>query len=167
MTRAVHPRPDDLLTFRDAEADAAQRRRIDEHLAVCETCRAQEALLVDVAVALADWPEEEPPADGLERLLAHTRRAAPAATRRNEWLRPVLASLAGVVLGGAVIWSMGAHLLELPFAEPLAPFGPMKAVSGFGLGAVVFFGIGSLVTLALAPMLILESQPRGRRLATW
>jgi hypothetical protein len=41
----------------------------------------------------------------------------------------------------------------------------MKAVSGFGLGAVVFFGIGSLVTLALAPVLILESRPRERWLA--
>jgi hypothetical protein len=122
-------------------------------------------LLEDTVAALADWPEAEPPADGFEHVLARIRSDSPATVRRNEWLRPVLASLAGVVVGGAVIGVTGARLLALPFVEQLALFGPVKAVSGFGLGAIVFFGIGSLVALALAPMLILESQPRERWLA--
>jgi anti-sigma factor RsiW len=165
MTPAAHPHPDELLAFRDTEAGAGGRRRIEEHLAACEACRAQVALLEDVAVALSDWLEEEPPTDGLERLLARIHSATPVTARRNEWLPPVAASLAGVVVGGAVIGLTGAQLLALPFVEQLALFGPARAVSGFGLGAVVFFGIGSLVTLALAPMLILESQPRERWLA--
>jgi anti-sigma factor RsiW len=160
-----HPHPDELLTFRDAEADAAARRRIEEHLVACDACRAHVALLEDMVISLADWPEDEPPADGLDRLLGRIRSAAPAPARRNEWLGPVLASLTGVALGGAVISATGARLLELSFVGQPALLGPMKAVSGFGLGAVVFFGIGSLVTLALAPVLILESRPRERWLA--
>jgi anti-sigma factor RsiW len=165
MGRDAHPHPNELLTFRDAETGAAERRSIEEHLAGCEACRAHVTLLEDTAIALADWPEEEPPANGFQRLLARLGSAATAPARRNEWLGPVLASLAGVVLGGVVIGVTGARLLALPFVEQLALFGPVKAVSGFGLGAIVFFGIGSLVALALAPMLILESQPRERWLA--
>ena len=44
--------------------------------------------------------------------------------------------------------------------------GPAEGLSSLGLGALAFFGIGSFVTLALAPVLIIETQARVRRLAT-
>jgi anti-sigma factor RsiW len=164
MTQAAHPHPNELLACALAEAGDNERRRIEEHVRACEACRAYVTLIEDTTSALADWPEEEPPADGLDRVLARVRSARPAGAWRDEWLRPVLASLAGVVLGSLVIYAAGAQILALPSVAQAPLFGPVKAFSGFGLAALVFFGIGSWVTLALAPMLILESQSRERRL---
>jgi len=164
-TAAVHPHPNDLLAFQGGEASGAEQRRIEEHVSACGECRAYVTLLEETASSLDDWPEEDPPAGGLERVMAKVRSAQPAHPRRSDWLWPVLASLLGVMAGSLVIYATGAQLLRLPAVVQSPLLAPVAAFSGFGLAALVFFGIGSVVTLALAPMLLLEMQSRERPLA--
>jgi len=168
MTRAAHPEPaahperNALLSVQLGEAEEAECHTVEAHLGGCVECRAYVSLLADTVTALDVWADEAPPADGLERVLAVVGRAQPVTPlvpQSEEWLRPVLLSLAGVLAGGLLIYAVGTQL-ALPFAAQPALFGPMRALSAFGLAALVFFGAGSLVTLALAPMLILELQSR-------
>lgn len=152
MTAIPHPHPNELLAFVLAEEGEAGRRGVEEHLTACAGCRAEVGRLTETLSTLEAWPEEEPPAGGLARVLTTVHDAAPLTPRRDDWLWPVVASLVGVVSGSLVIYAAGMLL----FARP--------SFSGFSLAALVFFGIGSLVTLALAPMLLLELQARPQRL---
>ncbi len=121
------------------------------------------SLPADAAAVLGEWPDQEPPADGLERVLTAIAEVRPARPRSEEWLRPVLLSLGGVVAGCLLIYATGARLAQ---SSPPLPVGALGALSGFGLGALVFFGVGSLVTLALAPALLLELQSQRQRART-
>jgi hypothetical protein len=133
----THPTPAELLELHFGEAVPARRSQLLAHRRSCAACR---ALLDDVAWAerlLAGLPDEEPPADGLERVLARLAPApAPAPRRAAPW-RAALPSGAAIA-GGAIAVALGG-----------------------GTAALAFFAAGSLVTLSLAPALILESQRRG------
>ena len=95
-------------------------------------------LLDDVAwaeSALQALPDT-PPADGLERVLARIDSLRPARERRDRRLRTVLPSALALLTGGVAVHQGGAAAL------------------------LVFLAVGSILTLALAPVLILESQRR-------
>ena len=70
----MHPRLDELLAFRDGEAD----HEVAEHLAGCASCRATVAQLSEVQQQLKDLPVQHPEHTVLPSLLeaaAHRQRA--------------------------------------------------------------------------------------------
>jgi len=133
-----HPTPGELLEhhFDDDALAAADRDALAGHLGACAACRAILAEVAWVEQLLGAEPEETPPADGLERVLARVEAVRPARERRLRWLCAAGPSAAGLLAGTLAV-----------------------QVGGL-VAAIVFFGIGSLVTLALAPVLILEAQGR-------
>lgn len=161
---AEHPTPADLLDLHFGEAEGARRARIASHVKECPGCYETLADLEWVESSLAAVPEEEPPANGLERVMERVARERRAAPRPNGWLIPMAASLAGVAAGAAAIYAAGARILASVPASPTPLLEPARVVSGFGLAALVFFGIGSFVTLALAPVLMMELQSHKRAL---
>jgi hypothetical protein len=163
--RPDHPSPTDLLDLHFGEAEGRRRARIASHAEECPRCRETLSDLEWVESSLAALPEKEPPAGGLERVLGRVAGERPAAARPNGWMIPVAASLAGVGAGVGIIYAAGARLLTLPMVAEMQLLEPVKALSSFGLAALIFFGIGSFVTLALAPVLMIESQPHPRALA--
>jgi hypothetical protein len=131
-----HPTAGDLFELHFGEAEGGRRDAFAAHVTHCAACRALLADVEWVEAALDAEEEPAPPADGLERVLARIATAGPAARHRAGWLRATLPSAAGLVAGAAAVHAWG----------PPAAF--------------AFFAVGSAVTLALAPMLILESQGR-------
>ena len=132
----THPTPAELLELHFGESGPARASRLAAHARRCPACH---ALLADVAWAeslLSAVPAEEPPADGLDRVLARISNAAPAASPTPAW-RAALPSAAALGAGG------------------------LAAALGGVTAALVFLAAGSLVTLSLAPALILDSQRRG------
>ncbi len=98
--------------------------------------------------------------DGFERVLesiGSSRPAMPAAALTV----PLLGGLAAVAAGGFAIYTAAQRLAATPFVATLPLEAPIKLVTGLGVASLAFFAIGSLVTLALAPILILEAQKRG------
>ncbi len=165
MAVITHPDQDRLLSLQLGELDDPERGRIETHLRACESCRDDLTLLAETVALLGRGPEEDPPADGLERVLTAIGQARSTTPSGNEWLRPALASLAGVATGGFVIYAAGTWLAALPSLAQLPLLEPFRVLSGYGLAAFVFFGVGSFVTLALAPMLLLDRRAQGRSLA--
>jgi hypothetical protein len=131
-----HPTAGELLELHFGEMDGARRDSLAAHARGCAACRALLADLSWAERALEEAGEPSPPADGLERVLARIAAMRPVRRRRTEGLRAAVPSAAGL-LAGALVLQHG------------------------GIGAALaFFAVGSLVTLALAPMLILELQGR-------
>jgi anti-sigma factor RsiW len=131
-----HPAPGELVELHFGELPADRRDATAAHLRDCAACR---ALLADVAwaeEALLAGPDVAPPADGLERVLSRIEAVRPARERREHWLRTVAPCAAALVAGSVAVHQGGV------------------------VAALAFFALGSIVTLALAPVLILESQRR-------
>jgi hypothetical protein len=134
-----HPMPGELLELHFEEIDEGRRETVLAHVRSCADCR---ALLADVEWAeraLAAGPLEEPPPEGLERVLARIEEVRPARRRAaHHGIRAGLPSAAALIAGALAVHQGG---LAAAFA---------------------FFALGSLLTLSLAPVLILESQRRSR-----
>ena len=131
-----HPSAGELLEFHFGEKDAHRSDALGEHVRGCTPCR---GVLADVEGAermLGAGPDASPPTDGLARVLARIETVRPAREQRAHWLRAAAPS-AAAALAGALAVHQG----------------------GFG-AALAFFGVGAILTLAIAPVLILESQRR-------
>jgi anti-sigma factor RsiW len=131
-----HVAPGDLLELHFGELPPERAQAASAHLAGCAACR---AVLADVALverALGRLPAADPPPDGLGRVLSRIEAIRPAREKREHWIRTV-GPCAAALLAGAVALQQG---------------GP------FALLAVL--AVGSILTLAMAPVLILESQRR-------
>jgi hypothetical protein len=131
-----HPAPGELLELHFGELVGERRDTVAAHLPGCAACR---TLVADVAwaeSALLGGPEAVPPVDGLERVLARIEAVRPAHARRQHWIRTAAPCAAAVLAGGVAVQQGGAVAL------------------------LAFLAVGSILTLAMAPVLILESQRR-------
>ena len=155
-----HPSPDALLELHFDEAPGLERQALNAHVAQCSACAALLGELRGVEHALAAGPDDAPPRDGLQRVLARVAQADPARARRAEWVRAAATSAAALLAAG---WAVRAG------AERLLAFGVVPAsLAGSAAGDLVVLalaaagvlGLGALFTLVLAPVLILESQGR-------
>ncbi|HUL78113.1 MAG TPA: hypothetical protein VL691_12690 [Vicinamibacteria bacterium] len=131
-----HPTAGELLELHFGEVGGARRDALATHLRDCAACRAVVDDVEWAERALAEWPPDTPPADGLERVRARIDAVGPIRERRTHWLRTAVPCAAAVLAGGVV-----AH-------------------QGGVVAALAFFAVGSILTLAIAPVLILESQGR-------
>jgi hypothetical protein len=131
-----HPATGELLELHFGELDEVRAVALQAHTRDCALCASALAELRWVEETLAQVPGEAPPADGLERVLARIETVRPARERRSSGLRTFLPCAAALLAGSLAVQQGGA------------------------LAALAFFALGSIVTLALAPVLILESQRR-------
>ncbi|HVR69918.1 MAG TPA: hypothetical protein VMT87_03660 [Vicinamibacteria bacterium] len=155
-----HPSPGALLELHFEECAGAERDAVAAHIRACPPCAAPLEEIRRLEQALAVGPDDGPPADGLERVLARVAAARAARTRPADWARAVLPGAAALLAGS---WAIRAG------AERLSAIGLVRDsfagllsgdLLGLALAALGVLGAGALVTLALAPVLILESHGR-------
>lgn len=156
----THPSPGALLELYFGEAPTGEREALEAHARECAACGAYARELSDIERALASGPDDAPPRDGLERVLARVAAVRPARERRAEWALAVIPSAAALVAGAWAIRA-GAERLTTLGLVPGASLGPLSGeLLGLSLAAFGLVVVGALVTLALAPVLILESNGR-------
>jgi len=131
-----HPSPGEILSLHFGELSERDRLLCAAHAAACPECGAALRDLHALDRALAPGLGDAPPADGLDKVLARVEGLRPARRRRELGLRALLPGLLGAAASTAAVHQGGV------------------------LGFVALFAAGALVTLALAPILILESQRR-------
>lgn len=131
-----HPGAGELLELHFGELHEAGRKAAEAHVRECAACAGFLAELRSVDAALAAGPDDAPPADGLTRVLARIEAVRPARERRAHWVGAALPSALALLAGSVAVHQGGL------------------------VAALVFFALGSIVTLAIAPVLILESQRR-------
>jgi len=131
-----HPTAGEIVEMHFGELPGARRAACEAHVRDCAPCRARLADVEWAERALLAGPEDAPPADGLPRVLARIEAVRPARERRSHWLRTVVPCAAALFAGFVAVHQGGV------------------------VAALTFFAVGSIVTLAIAPVLILESQRR-------
>ena len=156
----THPPADALLELHFDEAEPAERAPLEAHLRACQGCAGLVAELGRLERGLALGPDDAPPRDGLERVLARVATTRPARRRRADWAMAALPSAAALAAGAWAVRAGGERLSALGLVSGAAS-GPLSAeLIGLSLAALGLVVLGALVTLALAPVLILESHGR-------
>jgi anti-sigma factor RsiW len=156
----THPSRDALLELHFGEAEPGERAPLEAHLGACAACAAYAAELRRLERGLALGPDDAPPADGLERVLLRVAALGPARRRRTDWAMAVLPSAAAMVAGAWAVRAGGERLTALGIVTNAAGGALSPELLGLSLAALGLVVLGALVTLALAPVLILESNGR-------
>ena len=155
-----HPSPDALLELHFEEATAGERAPLEAHLRGCRECAAFVSELRRLERELGPGPDDAPPSDGLERVLARVADVRPARRRRAEWAMAAGPCAAAMLAGVWAIRAAGERLTALGVVSGAA-VGPVSGeLLGLSLAALGLVVLGALITLALAPVLILESNGR-------
>ena len=155
-----HPSEAALLELHFGERAGPDGDALGAHVRECAACGAYLDELRGLEQALAAGEDDAPPADGLQRVLARVAAVPPARARRDEWARAALPGAAALV---AAAWAVraGADRLAVSGAVPAGVAGTLAGdVLVTSLAAAGVFCFGALVTLALAPVLILDSHGR-------
>ena len=160
-----HPSPGELVDLHFGESRGTRGSTVARHASECARCRAALADMEWLEGSLTTLPEEAPPPDGLDRVLARVAAAGPTRDRNARWVVPLAATVAGVGAGAGAIYAAGSWLAGASPAAATPLLESVRAASGIGMAALAFFGIGSFVTLALAPALLMEAQARRRAVA--
>jgi hypothetical protein len=155
-----HPAPDALLELHFDEATPGERAPLEEHLRGCAECSSFVSGLRRLERELAPGPDDAPPRDGLERVLARVAPLRPVRRRSAEWAIAAGPCAAAMLAGAWAIRSGGERLSALQIVSG-ASIGPVSGeLLGLSLAALGLVVLGALITLALAPVLILESHGR-------
>lgn len=153
-----HPSPGALLELHFGEPGPGQDAA-RAHALECGACGDFLADLRHLERALHVGPDDAPPRDGLERVLARVAVVHPARARRAEWARLAAPSSAVLLAAAWAIRAGSERLLALDLVPRSVP-APLAGLAGIGLAAAAVLLVGTLITLALAPVLILESHGR-------
>ena len=161
-----HLSESELLEVHTGEIAPTRRERLESHARTCPRCRDRLEALAWVEAALTDWPAPEPPVDGLARVMDRIGKHQ-AVRPTRDGLRPALATLLGVAVGTLAIAWGGDRLWGLVLAPQLSLGAPWGALVGRGLATLILFGVGSLITLALTPVLLMETAREQATGSTW
>jgi predicted anti-sigma-YlaC factor YlaD len=156
----THPTPGALLELHFGEAAPRERALLTAHLGACEACAAFVREAAAIELSLASGLDEAPPRDGLERVLERVAVVRPLRRRPAEWALAVVPSAAALCAGAWAVRAGGERLTTLGIVSG-AGLGPLSPeLLGLSLAALGLVVVGAVVTLALAPVLILESNGR-------
>ncbi len=157
-----------VATYALDALEPGDERGFEEHLAVCEQCRADLAGLREAAALLAyGAPSVAPPPELKERILTQARserpNVVPLQRRRRSWTAPLaaaaaVAACAAIVLG---IWASTLSTSNDPLESVLSQPGA-KLVSMGSTGGVAVAPSGD-AALALA----LPRAPAGKTYEAW
>ena len=156
----THPSPGALLELHFGELPPHEHEPLTAHVRRCESCAALLREADEIERSLAAGRDEAPPRDGLERVLARVAAVRPQRRRRAEWALALVPSAAALCAGAWAVRAGGERLTTLGVASSVS-LGPLSPeLLGFSLAALGLVVAGAIVTLALAPVLILESNGR-------
>ena len=154
----THPAASALLELQFDEAPPADREALAAHVRQCGSCSAFLADLRRLEQAFEAGPDDAPPPDGLERVLARVAVVQPARARRAEWARAVVPGAAALLAGWWAIRAGAERLAASGAVPPLLAGSVAGDALAWSLSALAVVCAGAFVTLAFAPVLILESR---------
>jgi len=157
-----------LLTLFFHEGNRRQEKEIQRHVNGCNECRDYLLIMAQTHQALGQWNDESPPAGILDSIMANIPETPeiqkkPAAAKPGFSITPVFMIPFAVGLILVVIFFLRDKITVMPFLETLKAGWLGQLLGSFGVTAMLFFLLGICVTLALTPVLIMESRSNKHR----
>jgi predicted anti-sigma-YlaC factor YlaD len=152
-----HPSPAALLELHFEESTGAERAALAEHVRQCPPCATLLEEVLRLERALAAGPDDAPPPDGLQRVLARVARTQPARARQAEWARAAVPGAAALLAGWWAIRTGAERAASLGLVPGSLAGSLSGDLLGLSLSALAVVAFGAVVTLAIAPVLILDA----------
>jgi len=153
-----HPNKNKLLTLFYHEGTKREEKKIRDHVRACESCQQYLETLGQISNALGRWRDEQPSPETLDFIMARIS-IAPLKSARSQ---PIIATKPMVQIAFAIglilslIYLIQYKIEVLPIWQSLEQWWFIEAIGSFGVALILFFCLGTFITLALAPILILE-----------
>lgn len=155
-----HQKHNQCVAFFFNDISEREQHQFQNHLEECDDCQAYVHTLKKTDVALKDWLDEAPRKDTFDRIMA----AIPARTirlpeKRKEavWM-PFMQITLAVMLLASLIYIVHTRLSVSTIWSTLTQISFFKSLGSLGSVALLFFALGSFITLAIYPVLYLESR---------
>ena len=155
----------DVLALYFHEVNAKEEQNLRAHVDQCGECRDYLATLMQTAHALDAWPEEAPPAGTLDAIMAKLPEAPVTSPATQPALAAapfvkIISTILGII---TVLVFLHDKVTRFPFWETLQEWWLVRLFGPMGVTMVLFFLLGGFITLALAPVYIMDSKARKYR----
>ncbi|UCH96608.1 MAG: hypothetical protein JSV88_07095 [Candidatus Aminicenantes bacterium] len=157
-----------LLDLYFHEISSRKEREIRKHVEQCSECRHYLETLKQTHHALDQWQDEAPLANTLDLILERIPGPQPEPVFDKPAITippiaPFLKIVFSILAVLAIIIFLHDKVTLFPFWETLKECWFVKLLGSLGVTTVLVFLLGAFITLALSPILILESQPKKNR----
>ncbi|MGE5315664.1 MAG: anti-sigma factor family protein [Acidobacteriota bacterium] len=148
-----------LLDLYFHEGEEGRLSELSAHAARCPQCRAYLASVKRTMGLLSELGEEEPAERVIGSILAEisVAPAAPAIRKTGADVVPILQIAFGEILIFALIYFIKIQISFTWCWEALEKYGIVRSIGSFGVSVILVLLAGSFITLALAPILLMES----------
>ncbi len=154
-----------LLTLYFHEGTNKEEQEIQNHVDQCSECLEYMLVLEKTDKVLLQWKEEKPLPNTLDLILENIPETLPTQAEEvpGSPIAPLLALFFSIIGIFFIISLVHDKITILPFWDILKDIFPVRVLGSFGVTAILFFLVGIFVTLALTPVLIMETQSKKNR----
>ena len=148
------------LYFHEGEED--RWSELSEHAARCAECRMYLSSIKHTMKLLSALDEEEPAERVLTHILADVAVSPPKPSYRKTGVEvvPVLQIAFGEIFVFGLIYFIKIQLSVTSLWESVARYPMVQAMGNFGFAVVLVLIAGSFITLAMAPILLMDANKK-------
>ncbi|MCU7496140.1 MAG: hypothetical protein HF314_18765 [Ignavibacteria bacterium] len=148
-----------ILDLYFLEGSEDERTEVTEHMKNCESCRKYLESLKDTMNLLSELKEEEPAKDLFSNILSEVSVLVPQPSKKKPGvdLIPVLQIAFGEVFLFSLIYFIKIQIALLPFWNMIEKNWIIQSLGDTGVSVALVLIAGSFITLAMAPVLLMES----------
>jgi len=148
------------LYFHEGEED--RWSELSEHAARCAECRMYLSSIKHTMKMLSVLGEEEPAQHVLNNILAEVSVSQPKAAYKKTGVDvvPVLQIAFGEIFVFALIYFIKIQLSVSTLWETVARYPIVQSIGSLGVSVILVLIAGSFITLALAPILLMDANKK-------
>jgi hypothetical protein len=151
----------DLLKLYFAEGSETELADLREHMNHCSICQNYYGTLKQTMCKIDKLEDEEPPQYILTKIINEVTTSVPKpAKKKNAALTSILQIALGQIFIFAVIYILNSKIEISELWSVIKSYWLFQLIGSVGITIFIVFIAGVLVTLAMAPILLFESEKR-------
>jgi predicted anti-sigma-YlaC factor YlaD len=151
-----------LLDLYFHEGEPGRMAEINEHAARCTECRIYLASIKQTLSLLSEVGEEEPSANVMTGILSEIAVSQPKLSHNKTGVNvvPIIQIAFGEILVIALIYFIKIQISFSSLWEILGQYRIVQSIGSLGVAVIIVLLAGSFITLALAPILLMEADKK-------
>ncbi len=162
MTKMCNFNKNLLLDLYFQEISSKEEQKIKKHVEQCSQCRDYLSALEQTNQTLNQWQDQSPLPDTLDLVMEKIPGTLPkpASAKLTLAAAPFIKIVFSIIAVLVVLVFLNQQVTHFTSWETIQDWWFVKLFGSIGVTAVLFFLLGAFITLALSPVLILETQSR-------